>query len=196
MEYTRDKLHIRTISTAGSVKLIANAKEKGLNVSCSVAIHHLFLSDETLQGFDTHYKVSPPLREKSDCKALIKGVSDGTIDFVTSDHIPVDIEHKRVEFDNAMDGTIGLESAFGCLNTLFGLDETITILHKGRSRFGLEEPTWKEGTKACLTLFDPDGDYTFGLEDVLSTSKNSMFLGTSLKRKAIGVINNDQIILK
>ncbi|WP_228237379.1 dihydroorotase [Allomuricauda sp. M10] len=196
LEYTGGKLHIPTISSAGSVKLIANAKKKGLDVTCSVAVHNLFISDESLQGFDTHYKVSPPLREKSDCKALIKGVSDGTIDFVTSDHIPVDIEHKRVEFDNAMSGSIGLESAFGCLNNIFDLDETITMLIKGRSRFGLEEPVLKEGAKACLTLFVPDEEYTFGLEHVLSTSKNSMFLGASLKGKAIGVINNDQITLK
>ncbi|MEC8833009.1 MAG: dihydroorotase, partial [Bacteroidota bacterium] len=161
LEYTGGKLHIPTISTSGSVKLIAEAKKKGLDVTCSVAVHNLFFSDETLEGFDTHYKVSPPLRTKSDSKALIKGVKNGTIDFVTSDHIPMDIEHKRVEFDNAKSGSLGLETAFGGLNTIFELDETIGLLTKGRERYQITSPKLEVGSKACLTLFNPDIEYTF-----------------------------------
>ena len=195
LEYTGGKLHIPTISSAGSVKLITEAKKKGLDVTCSVAVHNLFFSDETLEGFDTHFKVSPPLRSKSDSKALIKGIKNGTIDFVTSDHIPMDIEHKRVEFDNAKSGSLGLESAFGVLNTIFELEETIGFLTKGRSRYQIETPKLKEGAKACLTLFNPDGEYTFEEKDILSTSKNSMFVGATLKGKVYGIINNDQITL-
>jgi len=195
LEYTGGKLHIPTISSAGSVKLIAEAKKKGLDVSCSVAVHNLFFSDETLEGFDTHFKVSPPLRTKSDCKALIKGVKNGTIDFVTSDHIPMDIENKRVEFDNAKNGSLGLESAFGVLNMLFDLEETIACLTNGRARYQIEAPELKEGSKACLTLFNPDGAYTFETEHILSTSKNSMFVGATLKGKVYGVINNGQSTL-
>jgi len=191
LEYTGGKLHIPTISSAGSVKLIAEAKKKGLDVSCSVAVHNLFFSDETLVGFDTNFKVSPPLRAKSDCKALIKGVKNGTIDFVTSDHIPMDVEHKRVEFDNAKNGTLGLESSFGCLNTIFELDETISLLTQGRSRYEIEAPKLEEGAKACLTLFNPEGEYTFDIKDILSTSKNSMYVGATLKGKVYGIINND-----
>ncbi|NDV15041.1 dihydroorotase [Muricauda sp. TY007] len=192
LEYSGGKLHIPTISSGGSVKLIAEAKKKGLDVTCSVAVHNLFFSDETLEGFDTHFKVSPPLRTKLDSKALIKGVKNGTIDFVTSDHIPMDIEHKRVEFDNAKNGSLGLESAFGSLNTIFELDETIEFLTKGRSRYHIEVPELKEGSKACLTLFNPDGEYTFETKNILSTSKNSMFVGSTLKGKVYGVINNNQ----
>ena len=195
LEYTGGKLHIPTISSAGSVKLIAEAKKKGLDVTCSVAVHNLFFSDETLKDFDTYFKVSPPLRTKSDSKALIKGLKNGTIDFVTSDHIPMDIEHKRVEFDNAKSGSIGLESAFGALNTIFELEETVSFLTKGRSRYQVETPELKEGSKACLTLFNPDGEYTFETTDILSTSKNSMFLGSELKGKVYGIINNDQSTL-
>lgn len=195
LEYTGGKLHIPTISSAGSVKLIADAKKKGLDVTCSVAVHNLFFSDETLVGFDTHFKVSPPLRTKADSKALIKGVKNGTIDFVTSDHIPMDIEHKRVEFDNAKNGSLGLESAFGSLNTIFELDETITLLTKGRERYQIETPRLEEGAKACLTLFNPDGEYTFDTKHILSTSKNSMFVGAELKGKVYGVINNNQSTL-
>ncbi|MDF0717276.1 dihydroorotase [Muricauda sp. 334s03] len=195
LEYTGGKLHIPTISSAGSVKLIAEAKKKGLDVTCSVAVHNLFFSDETLVGFDTHFKVSPPLRTKVDCKALIKGVKNGTIDFVTSDHIPMDVEHKRVEFDNAKSGSLGLESAFGSLNTIFELDETINLLTKGRERYQIDAPKLEEGAKACLTLFNPDGEYTFEATDILSTSKNSMFVGAALKGKVYGVINNNQSTL-
>lgn len=195
LEYTGGKLHVPTLSTAESVKLIANAKKKGLDVTCSVAIHNLFFSDEELKGFDTHFKVSPPLRSKADSKALIKGLKDGTIDFVTSDHVPIDIEHKRVEFDNAFDGTLGLESAFGALNQLFEMEETVALLTKGRSRFGVDSPLLKEGAKANLTLFDPSETYTFGQKNILSTSKNSMFLGAELKGKVYGTINNGQIVI-
>ncbi|MCK0159479.1 dihydroorotase [Allomuricauda sp. F6463D] len=195
LEYTGGKLHIPTISSAGSVKLIADAKNKGLDVSCSVAVHNLFFSDNTLNSFDTHFKVSPPLRTVSDCKALIKGVKKGTIDYVTSDHIPLDIEHKRVEFDNAKSGSLGLESAFGGLNAIFGLEETISLLIKGRSRFQVKTPTLKEGSNACLTLFNPEGEYTFDTKDILSSSKNSMFLGSKLKGRVYGIINNEQSTL-
>ena len=191
LEYAGGKLHIPTISTAGSVKLIAEAKKKGLDVSCSVAIHNLFYSDETLVGFDTNFKVSPPLRTKSDSKALIKGLKNGAIDFVTSDHVPMDVEHKRVEFDNAKNGSLGLESAFGALNTLFDLDETVKLLTNGRSRYQIESPKMEEGAKACLTLFNPEGEYVFEAKDILSTSKNSMFVGASLKGKVYGIIHND-----
>ena len=192
LEYTGGKLHIPTISTAESVKLIANAKKKGLDVSCSVAIHNLVFTDDSLEDFDSSFKVSPPLRTKQDVKALIKGLKDGTIDFVTSDHIPIDVEGKRVEFDNALNGTLGLETAFGSLNPIFGVEQTISLLTKGRERFGLRTPLLKEGEKACLTLFDPDEERNFALENILSTSKNSMFLGTPLKGNVYGVINNNK----
>lgn len=188
LEYTGGKLHIPTLSTARSVALVAGAKKKGLDVSCSVAIHNLMFTDRELEGFDTHFKVSPPLRGKADTKALIKGLKEGTIDFVTSDHLPIDLENKRVEFDNALDGTLGLESAFGALNKLLGLDLSIALLTRGRSRFGLEEPGWKVGDVANLTLFDPAPAHTLGEGDLLSTSKNSMFLGRELLGKVYGTI--------
>ena len=194
LEYTGGKLHIPTISTANSVKLIGEAKKKGLDVSCSVAVHNLCFTDDTLTEFDSHFKLMPPLRTQLDRKALIKGLKDGTIDFVTTDHRPMDIEHKRVEFDNASDGTIGLESAFGMLNQIFDLDTTISLLTKGRERYGIETPVLKVGENAALTLFDPDQEYTFEEEDILSNSKNSCFVGSKLKGKVYGIVSNNQII--
>lgn len=190
LEYTGGKLHIPTISTARSAELIGNAKAKGLDVSCSVAIHNLFFTDAVLEEFDTSYKVLPPLRGQEDTAALIEGLKNGIIDFVTSDHNPVDVEHKNVEFDHAMYGSTGLESAFGALASLLGAESATQLLSKGRSRFGLMEHLIARGQKADLTLFDPDTEYTFGREHILSTSKNSAFNGQKLKGKVYGCIAN------
>lgn len=195
LEYTGGKLHIPTISTTQAVRLIAEAKAKGLDVSCSVAIHHLVLTDSVLEGFDTNYKVLPPLRTRDDRKALLKGVIDGTIDFVTSDHNPIDIEHKQVEFDHAKFGTIGLESAFGALNAVLETEQVIDILTKNKSRFNIEENQIAVNEKANLTLFNPNDTYTFTKEHIISKSKNSAFLGLELKGQVYGVINNNQAFL-
>src|SRR5690554_1364934 len=148
LEYTGGKLHIPTISTAKSVDIIRQAKEKGLNVTCSVAIHHLFFNDDLLKEFNTNAKVLPPLRTEKDRQALLKGLEDGVIDMVTSDHTPIDIEHKKTEFDHALFGSIGLESAFGALRKLTSLDVSVQSLFSGRSRFNIPEVSLKEGAPA------------------------------------------------
>ena len=196
LEYTGGKMHIPTVSTAKSVQLVREAKAKGLNVTCSVSIHHLFLTDEELTDFDANYKVMPPLRPESERKALLEGVIDGTIDLVTSDHNPMDIENKKLEFDLAKDGTIGLESAFGALNTLLPLETVIEKLTAGKDLFSVEDHVIAEGKPASFTLFNPNEDYTFGKEHILSKSKNSAFLGKKLKGKVYGIGSNGKIILK
>jgi len=195
LEYTEGKLHIPTISTAGSVALIREAKKKGLKVTCSVAIHNLVLTDTTLESFDTNYKVNPPLRTKKDCEALVEGLKDGTIDLVTSDHNPIDIEHKNVEFDHAMYGTIGLESAFGVLNGLFSTKKAIKLLTKGKALFGLENTSISIGSKADLSLFVPNGTHVFSTADIRSKSKNSCFLDYKMKGRVYGIIANNQLVL-
>ncbi|MEZ4793481.1 MAG: dihydroorotase [Gelidibacter sp.] len=195
LEYTGGKLHIPTISTAKSVELIRNAKKQKLNVSCSVAIHNLVLTDNELNTFNTNCKVLPPLRTQVDCDALIEGLKDGTIDMVTSDHNPIDIEHKKVEFDYAINGTIGLESAFGALNKIFTIKKTVDLLTKGKDRFGLGSSTIMVGNQADLSLFNPNGEYKFSKEDIKSSSKNAIFEGHSLKGKVYGIVANNQMIL-
>uniref|UniRef100_UPI003752D72F dihydroorotase n=1 Tax=Flavobacterium sp. TaxID=239 RepID=UPI003752D72F len=181
LEYTGGKLHIPTISTAKSMQLIKEAKAKGLNVTCSAAVHHLVLTDSTLEGFDTRYKVSPPLRTETDRKALLKGIKDGTIDMITSDHNPIDIEHKKMEFDTAKNGTIGLESAFGALMTVLPLETIIEKLTAGKAVFSIESHSIEEGLKANLTLFNPEPKSIFTKSNILSKSKNSAFLGMQIK---------------
>jgi len=128
LEYTGGKLHIPTISTEASVNLIREAKKKKLNVTCSVAIHNLYFTDAVLTDFNTNYKVLPPLRTQPDIDALISGIKDGTIDMVTTDHTPINIEEKKIEFDHANYGSIGLESAFGALQNIFTTKKTIDLL--------------------------------------------------------------------
>ncbi|WP_026777470.1 dihydroorotase family protein [Polaribacter sp. Hel_I_88] len=197
LEYTGGKLHIPTISSAKSVELIKDAKKKGLKVTCSVAAHHLVLTDNELHGFDSNFKTNPPLRTKDDIKALQKAVKSGVIDVITSDHNPIDIEHKKVEFSEAKDGVIGLESAFGAMNSVLELDDFINcITTKPREIFGVENHAIKKGNIADITLFNPNTEITFTKNDILSTSKNSPFISKKLKGNVYGIFANNQLILK
>ena len=195
LEYTGGKLHIPTISTAKSVQLIKAAKAKGLKVTCSAAVHHLVLTDSKLGDFDTRYKVSPPLRTEPDRKALLAGILDNTIDMITSDHNPIDIEHKKMEFDLAKNGTIGLESAFGALLTVLSLEKTIEKLTSGKTTFGIEKQTIIEGSIANISLFNPEGKSIFTKQSILSKSKNSAFLGVEIKGKVYGIYNQEKLVL-
>lgn len=194
LEYTGGSLHIPTISTAQSVKLIKEAKKKGLSVTCSVAITNLILTDEVLHTFDTNYKLMPPLRSEKDRKALIKALKDGTIDYVTSDHNPVDIEHKNIEFDHAQYGSIGLESFFGALLTVVDLETAILLLTK-KWQETLSNTSINEGNSTNITLFNPSTEWVFTKKDVMSSSKNAALLNVSLKGKAYGVYHNHKLVI-
>jgi|TARA_B110000967_G_scaffold61057_1_gene62728 dihydroorotase len=196
LEYTGGKLHIPTISSAKSVDLIKDAKKKGLQITCSVAAHHLVLTDDELHGFDSNFKTNPPLRTKEDIKAMQKGVKTGVIDVITSDHNPIDIEHKKVEFSEAEDGVIGLESAFGAINSVLNLDDFIDCLTvKPKAIFGIKNHTIMEGSIADITLFNPTQKIIFTKKHILSTSKNSAFINKKLKGKVYGIFANNQLII-
>jgi len=197
LEYTGGKLHIPTISTAKSVDLIREAKQKNLKVTCSVTTHHLTLTDAELIYFDGNNKVLPPLRTNEDRLALIQGVQDGIIDCITSDHNPIDIENKKVEFNNAEYGTIGLENLFGSLQTVLDTETIIEcITSKPKAVFGLEQVTIEEGNTASISLFTTIKKEKFSAKNILSTSKNSIFIDKEIKGKAYGVFSNNQLILK
>jgi dihydroorotase len=196
LEYTGGKLHIPTITTSGAVKLIREAKKKGLDVSCSVAAHHLSLTDEEIASFDTNFKVNPPLRTSKDVKALVKGVQDGTVDMIVSDHNPIDIENKKVEFENGLSGTIGLETLFGSVANAVGLETFVKCMTLNPTRrFGLPTAVIEENACADLTLFDPDIEYVFDEDMIMSKSSNSAFLGKNLKGKALGIVARDQLVI-
>ena len=195
LEYTGGRLHIPTISTEKSVRLIKDAKKKGLAVSCSVSINNLCLTDDVLESFDTHYKLLPPLRTKKDVQALRKGLKDGTIDGVTSDHDPIDVEHKRTEFDHASFGSIGLESCFGALLSVTELETAVQGLTGLKRAFGVDESPILEDNTANLTLFSPGAQWIFTDESILSTSKNSALLGHEMQGNVYGIYNNSQLVL-
>ena len=195
LEYTDGKLLIPTISTTGSVKLIKEAKSKGLKVWCSVSINNLFFNDDKLKDFDTRFKVMPPIRDEKTRKELIKYVNDGSIDLVTCDHCPIDIDNKKTDFENSFFGSTGLESSFGALNSIFDLNKTIKILTSGYDTFSINKPSLSVGSEAKLTLFNPDIKYTFSKSNILSKSKNSSFIDSKLKGKAYGIVSNSKILI-
>ncbi|WP_298778044.1 dihydroorotase family protein [uncultured Polaribacter sp.] len=196
LEYSGGKLHIPTISTAKSVDLIKEAKKKGLQVTCSVSVHHLTLTDDELHGFDSNFKTNPPLRTKEDIKALQKSIKNGVIDMITSDHNPIDIEHKKVEFSQAKYGVIGLENAFITVNSILNLEDFIDCFTtKPKSIFGIENTSIKEGNIVDITLFNPEKSSIFTKENILSTSKNSPFINKKTKGKVYGIFANNQLIL-
>ncbi|MFN8349784.1 MAG: dihydroorotase [Spirosomataceae bacterium] len=188
-------LHFSTISTAASVKLIRLAKAQGLPVSCDIAAHQIVFDDSVLGGFDTNYKVNPPFRAAADIAALREGLADGTIDAVVSDHNPQDEESKNLEFDLAEFGVIGLETAFALLITYqnaLTLNQLIDKLtHRPRTILRLPKKVISEGAEANLTIFDPNLEWVYA--ETHSKSKNSPFFGTSLKGKALYVINRTML---
>ncbi|POS02753.1 dihydroorotase [Flavobacterium croceum] len=195
LEYTGGKLHIPTISTQKSVKLIQEAKAKGLHVTCSVSVHHLTLTDEKLSDFNTNTKVLPPLRTEQDRLALLEAVKDNTIDCITTDHHPVNIEYKNLEFDLAHFGTIGLESAFGALNKVLTLECIIEKLTFGRTILGKQKSSIKQGNLANMTLFNPNTSWVFDTKNIISKSKNAIFINEPMQGEVYGVINNNKISL-
>lgn len=188
LKYANGKLHIPTISTEASITLIKDAKKDKQDVSCSVAIHNLFFTDEALQGFDANAKLIPPLRKESDQEALRKALLNGDIDMVTSDHQPLNSELKNVELDSAHFGSIGLEHSFGCLLSMFSIEQTTEILTRGKNRFGIAEHSIDVGKTADVTLFTPSGTTEITKASICSASKNSLFIGQSLPGKVYGVI--------
>ena len=188
-------LGIPSISTNESVNLIKEAKKNNIDVTCSVSINNLFFNDEKLKDFDTRFKVLPPIRSEIHRKALIKAVNDGTIDFVTSDHTPIDIDNKKTDFVSSLFGSTGLESLFGALNSLFKTEKSIEILTRNKNRFGIVENKLEEGEIASLTLFNPDFKYKFSKDHIYSKSKNSCFIDSDLNGKSYGVISNNSTLL-
>lgn len=196
-DYTESKIHESYISTERSVDKIKKAKEKGINITSDVALHNIFLTEEQVNNFDTRFKVLPPLRTKNDNKAIINGLKDGTIDVITSDHNPFEEETKKLEFDNAEFGIIGLESAFGLINKHLEkhltLNEIIDkISNNPRKILGLKNNSIEEGNYANLTLFNPSNKWEFKESDIVSKSKNSPFVGEELKGKALAIYNNNK----
>ena len=172
LEHTGGNLHFSFISCKESVNLIEDAKKKGLKVTCSTSLPHLLFTDSSLKDFDSKFKFFPPLRTSEDRLALRKGLLSGAIDCITAMHEPKNIEIKNLDFYSAADGSIGLESFFPLLNTIFPIEKTIQFLTRGKSIFGVNDIKIEVGSPANITMFDPDVKNIFTEKDILSTSKN------------------------
>jgi dihydroorotase len=193
LNYAGGRLHLAKLSTAKSISLIRAAKGK-MNITCDIAAYQPLLDDTMLAGFDTNYKVNPPLREKSDNDALIKGLNDGTIDVICSGHLPQDEESKSIEFDHADPGIINLQtfaSNLVSLSRYVDWDVLIEKVTRGpRSVLSLESPVIDVEAKANLTLLDPRHTWTLDETTNLSNAKNSPWFGQSITGKAVAVFNN------
>lgn len=196
----RRRYHVSHISTNGAVRLVRDAKKRGLRVTCEVTPHHFTLTDSLLESYDTNYKMSPPLRRQRDIDAILEGLSDGTIDCIATDHAPHALHEKDVEFESAPNGIIGLETALALSidrlvhRGILSLEELIMKMSVNPRRIlGLPDIKIKTGEKANITIFDPNEEWTVDKNNFLSKSLNTPFNGYVLKGKPKYSINNGQI---
>lgn len=191
--YAGGRLHFSKLSSGKSIDLIRTARKK-LNVSCDIAAYQPLMDDSALGSFDTNYKVNPPLREKADNDALMKGLRDGTIDVICSGHTPHEDESKSLEFDLAEFGIINLQTFAANLVGLNGSIDWDVLVPKittnPRQLLGLEVPSIEVEAKANLTLFDPGRSWVFDEKSNQSKSRNSPWLNREVKGKVVAVFNN------
>lgn len=194
------RYHVSHISTRGAVRIVADAKRRGLRVSCEVTPHHFMLTDDVLIEYNTNHKMNPPLRSKDDIEAILEGLSNDTIDCIATDHAPHALHEKDVEYETAPNGIIGLETAIG-LSLHY-------LVHKGyltfekliekmsvnpRKLLGMPNIEIKQGEKANLTIFSPDEEWIVNMEVFKSKSKNTPFEGMKLKGKPKYTVNNNKL---
>jgi dihydroorotase len=199
LEYTEGTIHLTGISCEESVDLVRKAKAKGLSITADVHASHLLFNETEVLGFDSNFKLMPPLRRESDRVALWKGINDGTIDSIVSDHRPYDKEEKDVEFDKASFGNIALQTVFGSLNLAkeFNLNTVIkSISINSRNLLEIPATPIEVNSIADITVFDPISKWTFTKEDVISSTYNTPFIDTELTGKVVAVINNGNLAIK
>jgi dihydroorotase len=199
-EYTGGRIHIAHISTKNSVSLVREAKKKGIKVTAEVTPHHFTLTDDSLKSYNSNFKMNPPLRTQSDIDAIIKGLKDGTIDCIASDHAPHSIEEKEAEFQYAPNGIVGFETTLGLSfselvhKNKLSLEELINKLSiNPRKILNLPVPKFEVGEIANFTIIDTDHVWTVDISIFKSKSKNSPFDKKLLTGKAIAVINRKKM---
>jgi len=200
LEKTGGRLHVAHISSGESVELVRRAKAQGLPVTCEVAPHHFTLTDESVRGYDTNTKMSPPLRTQSDIDAIKAGLKDGTIDIIATDHAPHDLVDKQADYHSACFGIVGLETALPLSLRL--VDENILTLPqlvaKLTSRpaeiFKLDQGALGVGKQADVVVFDPHHEYTVEASRFKSKSKNSPFDGWQVRGQVRHTIFNGKVI--
>jgi len=202
-EYTEGKFHVAHISTKKSVEMVRTAKKAGLNITAEVTPHHFTLTDDAVKTYDTNMKMNPPLREDADVAEVIKGLKDGTIDCIASDHAPHSYEEKEVEFEFAPNGILGLETQVGLALTelyhkkVLSLEQLIEKMSiNPRKILNLPIPKFEVGEEANFTILDVDEVWTVDTNNFKSKSRNSPFNKKLLTGRAVGVINKNKMFFE
>ena len=189
-------IHCQHISSGGSVRLLREARARGVKISGEVCPHHIALTDDSLQTFDSNYKMNPPLRTYRDIDAIIQGLADGTLDILCSDHAPHAFYEKEVELDQAPFGITGLESEFALFCDILLHKKKALTLNRIIEMFtvnpakllSLDRGTLSVGAPGDVTLVDPDLEWTFDKQKSESLSRNTPFHGARLKGRAVRTI--------
>jgi dihydroorotase len=199
-ELTGGRLHILHVSTAGGVELIRRGRQRGVRVSGEACPHHFTLTDKCLRGFDSNYKMSPPLRTDADVQALIEGLKDGTLEVIATDHAPHAPEKKMRELDQAPNGIIGLETLLPvCVLALIepghlSWPQLIEKLTVNPARvLGIDRGTLRPGAEADVTIIDPAAEWTIDTSRFRSKSRNSPYAGWKVRGRAWAVIVGGEV---
>ena len=201
-EYTGSPIHIAHVSTKGSVRIIREAKARGVKVTCETAPHYFSLTDDAVRGYNTNAKMNPPLREADDVAAIKEGLKDGTIDAIATDHAPHHQDEKDVEFNVAMNGIIGLETSLPLSLSLVAegvltLSQLIEKMSCNPSNIlSLNRATLKAGSIADITLIDPKVEWVVEVDKLASKSKNSPWLGQKLTGGAAATVVDGKLVYK
>ena len=198
------QIHCQHVSAAGSVRLIREARKRGIKISGEVCPHHIALTDEAIQNFDTNCKMNPPLRSQADVDALMEGISDGTLSILCSDHAPHANFEKEVEFDAAPFGIVGLETELGLFIDLLvhkhhqiDIARVIAMYTIAPARLlKIDAGTLSIGARADVTLIDPELEWTVRIDQFESASRNSPFNGWKLKGRAVRTIAGGKTVWK
>jgi dihydroorotase len=201
-EYTNSPVHIAHVSTAESIRIIRDAKARGVKVTCETAPHYFSLTDDAVRGYNTNAKMNPPLREAADVAAVKAGLADGTIDAIATDHAPHHLDEKDIEFNLALNGIVGLETSLPLSLRLveekvLDMKGVVERMSLNPARIlGLDRGTLKPGAAADITVIDPEREWQVTAEGLASKSKNSPWLGETLKGCAAYTIVGGRIVYK
>ncbi|GLI39064.1 dihydroorotase [Geobacter hydrogenophilus] len=201
-EFTDSPIHIAHVSTKGSLRIIRNAKARGVKVTCETAPHYFSLTDDAVRGYDTNAKMNPPLRTADDVTAVKEALKDGTIDAIATDHAPHHIDEKDVEFNEALNGIVGLETSLTLSLKL--VEEGVLTLpvlvekmaYNPAKILGIDRGTLKPGSVADITVIDPNATWTVDADKLASKSKNSPFLGWEMKGAAALTIVGGKVVYR
>ncbi len=189
-------IHCQHLSSGGSVRLLREARSRGVKISGEVCPHHVWFTDGCLRGFDSNFKMNPPLREQRDIDLLLEGLADGTIEILASDHAPHAAYEKEVELDQAPFGILGLETELSAFSTLLVHQKQIFDWPRLLAAYSiapakllrLDRGTLSEGMAADVTLIDPDKEWVYDVNQSCSISRNSPFHGAEFKGRAVRTI--------